>query len=91
MGALGFLASLWAMEYFEHIQLRQHYQAALRRCEQALLPSGEPNRTTARLAAEIMQKALQERNEAGNRMFSHRRTCPVCTRNLKVVHSPGRA
>jgi hypothetical protein len=88
MGAPGFLASLWAMECVEHIQLRQHYQAALRRCEQAVLVrSGEPNSTTARLAAEIMQKALEERNEAGNRMFLHRRTCPVCTRNLKVVHS----
>jgi hypothetical protein len=89
MGAPGFLASLLAMECFEHIQLRQHYQAALRRCEQAvLIPGGEPNSTTARLAAKIMQKALEERNEAGNRMFLHRRTCLVCTRNLKVVHSP---
>jgi hypothetical protein len=76
------------MECFEHIQLRQHYEAALRHWEHViLLPGTEVNSTTARLATEIMQKALQERNEAGNRMFLHKRTCWVCTSKLKVVHS----
>jgi hypothetical protein len=50
------------MECPRYIQLRRHYEAALRRWEQViLLPGAESNSAPARLAAEIKQKALEER------------------------------
>jgi hypothetical protein len=75
------------MECFEHIQLRHHYEAALQYWEHVIvLLEAESNSTAGRLAAQIKQKALEERNEAGNRMFLHKRTCSVCTPNLKAIH-----
>jgi hypothetical protein len=75
------------MECRQYIQLRHHYEAALRHWEHlALLPWAESNSAPARLAAEVKQKALEERNEAGNPMFLHKRTCSVCSPNLKAIH-----
>jgi hypothetical protein len=76
------------MECHEYKRLRHHYEAALRRWEHVTFsPGAESNSTAARLAAEIKQKALEERNEAGNRMFPHKRTCSVCNPKLKATHS----
>jgi len=76
------------MACHEYIRLRQHYEAFLRHWGQVLLSAGdEPIGTPARLAAEVKQKALEERNAANARMCLHKQTCPVCNPKLKATHS----
>jgi hypothetical protein len=76
------------MECHEYIRLRQHYEAARRNWGHVLLSPGvEPIGATARLAAEIKQKAFEERNAANNRMRLHKHSCPVCNPKLKATHS----
>jgi hypothetical protein len=64
----------------EYVRLRQLYEAALRHWGQTLLSSkshelfGAP----ARYAAQLKQKALDERDVANERMCLHRRSCPTC-------------
>jgi hypothetical protein len=58
------------MECHEHIRLRHHYEAALLHWGRVLLStitvaSGAP----ARLAAEVKQKALEERNAPNALMY----------------------
>jgi hypothetical protein len=73
------------MECRQYIQLRRHYEAALSRWEHVtLLPGVESNSAPAPLAAEIKQKALEERNASGDRMCLHKRTFSVCTPKLKA-------
>jgi hypothetical protein len=70
------------MACFEYDRLRQHYEASLRRWGQVLLSPGvEPIGAAARLAAEVKQKALVERNAANDRMCRHKQTCSVCNRH----------
>jgi hypothetical protein len=58
----------WTMECHEYIRLRQHYEAALRHWGHvALSPGAESNSARALLAAEVKQKALEERNAANDR------------------------
>jgi hypothetical protein len=57
----------------EYVRLLQHYAAALRRWEQAELVSKK-----TRLAAEIKDKAQNERDAAKMRLNLHKRSCPVC-------------
>jgi hypothetical protein len=71
----------WTMDCHEYVRLRLHYEASLRRWEQILLLPETPIGTPARLAAEIKQKALAERNAANERMSLHRQTCSVCNRH----------
>jgi hypothetical protein len=47
------------------------------------VPTGAP----ARLAAEVKQKAFEERNAAYDRMCLHKKTCPVCNPKLKATYS----
>jgi hypothetical protein len=58
------------MECHGYIRLRQHYEAVLRHWGQVILsPGAESNSATARLAAEIKQRAFEERNAANERMY----------------------
>ena len=66
------------MECYQHIRLRQHYEAALRRWEQI-----ERNTSANRLAAEVKSKALEERNAAKERMILHKQSCLICSRTSK--------
>jgi hypothetical protein len=76
------------MACYEYIRLRQHYEASLRHWGHVLLSSGaEPIGAPARLAAEVKQKALEERNAANDRMCLHKLNCPVCNPKLKATHS----
>jgi hypothetical protein len=77
------------MECRRYIQLRHHYEAALRHWEHVTLSLGaESNSAPAPLAAEITQKALEERNATGDRMCLHKRTRSVCTPKLKAAITP---
>jgi hypothetical protein len=74
----------------EYIRLHHHYEAALRHWGHVLLsPVTVPTDATARLAAEVKQKAFEERNAAYDRMCLHKKTCPVCNPKLKGTHSAG--
>jgi hypothetical protein len=69
----------------EYNRLRQHYEASLRHWGQVLLSAGaEPIGATARLAAEVRQKALLERDAANDRMCLHKQTCSVCNPKLRA-------
>jgi hypothetical protein len=70
----------------EYIRLRQHYEAALRHWGHFLLSPEAAIGAAARLAAEIKQKALVERNAASDRMCLHKQTCSVCNPKLEVIH-----
>jgi hypothetical protein len=73
------------MARHEYIRLRHHYEAALRHRGHVFLSSGaEPIGARARLAAEIKQKAFEERNAAYERMCIHEKTCPVCNPKLNL-------
>jgi hypothetical protein len=67
----------------EYARLRQLYEAALRHWGQILLSSEGTELVGApkRLAIELKQKALYERDAADGRMRLHKQSCPVC--NLK--------
>ena len=71
----------------EYLRLRQHYDAALRRWAQIELSSHRPGLidASARLAEEVRQKALDERNEANERMRLHEQNCPTCHPRRKPV------
>jgi hypothetical protein len=78
----------WTMACHEYDRLRQHYEASLRHWGHVLLSSGaEPTGAPARLAAEVKQKALEERNAANDRMCLHKLNCPVWNPKLKANHS----
>jgi hypothetical protein len=75
------------MECHEYIRPRHLYEAALRHWGHVFLsPVTVPTGATTRLAAEVKQKALEERNAADDRMCFHKQTCPVCTPKLKTTH-----
>jgi hypothetical protein len=69
----------------EYLRLRQHYEAALRRWAQVELPSKkrEVFDAPARLAAEVKQKALNERDAANERMRLHEQNCSICSHKRK--------
>jgi hypothetical protein len=64
----------------KHVQLSQHYEAALRRWSQAdsSLHKAELSDTARRLGQEVEMKALEERNAAYARMLLHKQNCSVC-------------
>jgi hypothetical protein len=64
----------------EYLRLRQLYEAALRRFTHIELSSHgrDLSDTSARLAAEIKQKALDETNAALERMRLHVQRCQTC-------------
>jgi hypothetical protein len=66
----------------EYVRLRQHYETALRHWGQVLLSPGAAIGAPARLAIEIKEKALVERNAANDRMCLHKKTCSVCNPKL---------
>jgi hypothetical protein len=58
------------MECFEHIQLGQHYEAALQYWEHViLLPEAESSSTAGRLAAQIKRKHLKIEMKQGTECF----------------------
>lgn len=69
------------MDCPQYIRLRLHYEASLRRWAQIFLLPDAPIGAPARLAAEIKQKALVERDAASDRMCRHKETCSVCNRH----------
>jgi hypothetical protein len=71
------LDTMMCLEYF---RLHQHYVVAVRRCEQAELSSSRSGLldASARLTAEIKQKARNERNAAKERMVLHEQNCSAC-------------
>jgi hypothetical protein len=71
----------------EYIRLRQHYEASLRHWGHVLLSPEAAIGAPARLAAEVKEKALVERNAANDRMCLHKQTCSVCNPKLRVIHS----
>jgi hypothetical protein len=71
----------------EYNRLRQHYESSLRHWGHVLLsPVTETIDALARLAAEIKQKGLEERNAASDRMCHHNRLARP-TPELKATHS----
>jgi hypothetical protein len=52
-----------------------------------LLAGTEPIGARTRLAAEVKQKALEERNAANERMCLHKQTCLDSSPRLKGTHS----
>jgi hypothetical protein len=72
----------------EYIQLFQHYEIALRKWGQVMLASDVTLvGTIARQAAEIRQRAFNERDAAKNRMLFHQESCTVCKPKLKISRS----
>jgi hypothetical protein len=69
----------------EYNRLRQHYQEALRHWGHVLFSlDAHLVGTAARKAAEIKQKAFEERNAAKERWTSHTLTCQSCNPRLRV-------
>jgi hypothetical protein len=70
----------------EYFRLRQHYEAALRRWEQAELSSNKSELfdATRRLSREVEKKALEERNAAKERMNLYELNCPTCNHKRKT-------
>jgi hypothetical protein len=76
------------MACHEYIRLRLQYEAALRDWGHVLLsPVTVPTGATARLAADLKEKAFEERNTAYDRLWLHKKNCPVCKSKLKGIHS----
>jgi len=72
----------------EYKQLFQHYEIALRKWGQVMLASDVTLvGALARQAAEIRQKAFDERDAAKNRMLFHQESCTVCKQKLKISRS----
>jgi hypothetical protein len=72
----------------EYIQLFQHYEIALRKWGQVMLASDVTLvGALARQAAEIRQRAFNERDAAKNRMLFHQESCTVCKPKLKISRS----
>ena len=75
------------MSCLEHNRLRQHYQAALRHWGRVLFsPDAHLVGTAARKAAEIKQKAFDERNTAKERLDVHTLSCRACNPELRGIH-----
>ena len=79
------------MSCLEYNRLRQHYQAALRHWGRVLFsPDAHLVGTAARKAAEIKQKAFDERNAAKERLSAHALFCPACNPKLQRIRDlPG--
>jgi hypothetical protein len=79
-GLIGLNRITVQMLCLQYLRLRQIYDAAFRLWAQIELSSHRPEviGATARLAAEIRQKALHERNEANERVRLHEQNCPTC-------------
>jgi hypothetical protein len=78
----------------EYFRLLQHYEAALRRWEQAEFSSnhnGFVDLSAARLAGEIKRKAQNERDAAKMRINLHKHRCSICSRmpNLRKPEGLG--
>jgi hypothetical protein len=75
----------------EYNRLRQHYEAALRHWGHLLLSlDARLVGTVARQAAEIKQKAFDERNAAKERLSAHAVFCPACNPKLQRIRDlPG--
>jgi hypothetical protein len=71
----------------EYKQLLQHYEIALRKWGQVMLASDvKLVGAVARQAAEIRQKAFDERDAAKKRLSVHKLTCEDCNPKLTVIH-----
>ncbi len=71
----------------ENDRLRQHYETALRHWGNVVLsPDAHLVGARARQAAEIKQKAFDERNAAKERLDAHIRVCATCTPQLRAKH-----
>jgi hypothetical protein len=71
----------------EHNRLRQHYEAALRHWGHVLLSlDSHLVGKAARQAAEVKQKAFDDRNAAKERLDDHPLTCSICNPKLKRIH-----
>jgi hypothetical protein len=64
----------------KHLQLSQHYEAALRRWSQAEASVNKTGLSDAvrRLSREVEKKAKDERNAAYAQMVFHRQNCSIC-------------
>jgi hypothetical protein len=70
----------------EHNRLQQHYEAALRHWGNVLFSlDADFVGTAARQAAEVKQKAFEERNAAKERLDAHVRVCAACTPKLRAI------
>jgi hypothetical protein len=70
----------------EYFRLLHHYEAALRRWEQAEFFSnnnGFVDRSALRLAAEVKRKAQNEKDGAMMRINLHKQRCSICSRVRK--------
>lgn len=64
-------------------QLKQQYDSSLEEWRKQLQPPVHPfkeGEAAARLAFQLREKALTNRNAAANRMYLHRATCAICRR-----------
>jgi hypothetical protein len=70
----------------EYTRLRQHYEVALRHWGRTLFsPNAYLVGKTAQQAAELKQKAFDERNAAKERLSSHKLSCTTCNPTLKRI------
>jgi hypothetical protein len=68
----------------EYNRLRQLYEAALRHWGHLLLSvDAHLGGTVARQAAELKEKAFDERNAAKERLIAHTLSCTACDPRLK--------
>jgi radical SAM superfamily enzyme len=73
------------MDCHVYVRLREHYEAALKHSRHVILSIGEkPDSAQARLDAQLKKKALEELNDATDRMHLHKQTCQACNPNLKA-------
>jgi hypothetical protein len=76
-----------AMPCPEYNRLRRYYEVALRRWGHLLLSlDAHLVGAATRQAAELKQKAFDERNAAKERLNTHVLTCPACNPKLKRIH-----
>ena len=82
------ISLLRTMSCPEYNRLRQHYEAAIRHWGRVILsPDDNLVGALARQAAEIRQKAFDERDAAKNRMLFHQESCTVCKPQLPISRS----
>jgi hypothetical protein len=71
----------------EYFRLHQHYEAAIRQWGHIMLsPDAHLLGALARRAAEVKQKAFDERNAAKERLSAHTLSCPACNPKLGAIH-----
>jgi hypothetical protein len=71
----------------EYIRLRQHYEAALRHWGHVLFfPNDRLVGAEGQNAAELKQKAFDERNAAKDRLSAHKLSCAACNPKLKRIN-----